>query len=418
MRFELAPDPDQVVLMARHAGLSRVVENFCLEIVCKKPAQRRAEETYGLSGDQLTEVPWTAPALERAWRETHPTRFPWFSEDRLSSRVPKEACRARAAGFANWLASRNGNRQGARVRFPKWRKRKHGNRFRYDADRAKPVDPHAVWLPGIGPVATRENMSWLTDRLAADTARILGSSVRERAGRWWISFQLEVDRDEINARRRVPEGAPKAGIDLGLNRFAVIVDEDGSIEELRAPKPLTQAQRALKRANRRLARCQPQSNNWRKARTRVAALHLRIAHRRIDFLHKTTTRLARTKSVLAVETLNVKGMSANRRLARGLADAGFYEFMRQLEYKAGWYGSRVWKADRWFPSTRTCGDCGLINSELTLADREWVCPRCAVTHDRDHNAARNLLVAFLTENENIDLAGKFPGEVKRLAETA
>jgi putative transposase len=399
IRFELAPDAGQAALMGRHAGLSRVVENFCLETVRKKWAQRKAEESYGITGDDLTAVPWSAPALEREWRAAHPELFPWFTENRLSSRVPKEACRVRAAGLSNYLKSKKGERRGPRMGFPSWRKRKHGSRFRYDADRAKPLDSRTVRLPAIGDVQTREDMSWLTGRMATAQARILGATIREQAGRWWISFQIEIDRDEINKRHRVDAHAPQCGIDLGLTTFAVIRNSDGTREEIHAPKPLKAAQRALKRANRKLARSKDDSKNRAKARTHVARLHLRVADRRRDFLHKTTTRLARTKSAIAVETLHIKGMVKNRRLARAISDAGFGEFIRQLDYKADWYGSRIWKADRWFPSSKTCGNpaCGRINRALALTDRVWTCPACGTVHDRDDNAAGNLLTAMLAD---------------------
>ncbi|MEV0053391.1 RNA-guided endonuclease TnpB family protein [Saccharopolyspora shandongensis] len=397
VRYELAPAPEQTILMGSHAGLSRLVENFCLETVQKKWAQRKAEETYGVTGDDLTKVPWSAPALEREWRAAHAERFPWFAEGKMSSRVRKEACRVRAAGFSNYLKSNKGERKGACVGFPTWRKRKHGSRFRYDADRAKPLDARTVRLPAIGKVSAREDMSWLTSRMATGQARILGATVREQAGRWWISFQIEVDREEINKRHQVADDALTCGIDLGLKTFAVIRNSDGSREAVHAPKPLEAAQRALKRANRKLARCAEDSKNRAKAKQRVGRLHLRVADRRRDFLHKTTTRLTRTKSAIAVETLNVAGMVTNRRLARAVSDAGFAEFARQLDYKADWYGCRIWKADRWFPSSKMCGDCGRVNQGLVLADRTWVCPDCGVLHDRDDNAAGNLLAAMLAD---------------------
>ncbi|WP_229691358.1 helix-turn-helix domain-containing protein, partial [Sphaerisporangium melleum] len=213
-RVELAPTLEQRARLGRHAGLSRVVENFCLEKVKAAFEQREAEKTYGIAGKDLTPVPWSAPALERMWRLEHRGRYPWFSEDGLSSRVPKEACRVRAAGFKNFFDSRSGKRKGRKVGFPDWRKRKHGSRFRYDADRARPVTTRAVRLPGVGTVRVLEDMSWLTGRIADGRARVIGSTVREQAGRWWLSFQLQIDRSEVNERRAVSGGAPWCGIDV------------------------------------------------------------------------------------------------------------------------------------------------------------------------------------------------------------
>jgi len=392
-RVELAPTVAQRQPMGQHAGLSRVVENFCLELVKARLDQRRAEESYGVPKADLTAVPWSAPSLEAAWRAAHPDRYPWFGEAGLSSRVPKEACRVRAAGLKNWADSRRGARKGRRVGFPSWRKRKHGSRFRYDADRAKPVATTVVTLPGVGQVRARESMTWLTDRIADGRARIIGATVSEQAGRWWVSFQLDIDRTDINTARTVDQGAPTCGIDLGLKTFVVIADDTGGVEEVQAPRALKSALRQLRRANKALSRTERGSANRAKARHAVAAVHLRVANQRGDFLHKLTTRLARSKRAIAVESLNVTGMVRNRRLARAISDAGFGEFVRQLEYKAGWYGSKVWAADRWFPSSKTCSACGAINQGLTLSDRTWVC-LCGVEHDRDHNAARNLLTAM------------------------
>lgn len=392
-RVELAPTLEQRALMGAHAGLSRVVENFCLELVKAALEQREAEKTYSVPEKGLTPVPWSAPALERAWRAAHPRRFPWFGEDGLSSRVPKEACRVRAVGFKNFFDSRSGKWKGKKVGFPGWRKRKHGSRFRYDADRARPMDDRVVTLPGVGKVRTLEDMSWLTDRIDDGRARVIGSTVKESAGRWWVSFQIEIDRSGINQRRAVSGDAPACGIDVGIKTFAVVVDDDGTVTEIHAPKPLKTALRKLRKANKAVSRKQRGSANRAKAVKQLGKVHLEVAHRRADFLHKTTTRLARTKRAIAVETLNVKGMMSNRRLSRAIGDLGFGEFFRQLEYKSQWYGSSVWAADRWFPSSRLCGDCGTINAGLTLADRVWTCG-CGLEHDRDVNAARNLLAAM------------------------
>jgi putative transposase len=392
-RVELRPTLEQRSRLGQHAGLSRVVENFCLERVTAALDQRAAEKTYGVPDADLTTVPWSAPALERAWRAAHPARFPWFLEAGLSSRVPKEACRVRAAGLKNWADSRKGARKGRKLGFPTWRKRRHGSRFRYDAATARPAGARVVVLPKIGTVHTLEDMSWLTERIADGRARVIGATVKERAGRWWVSFQLELDRSDINELRAVKPDAPTCGIDLGLKTFAVIADDTGAVEEVQAPRALKAAQRRLRRANKALGRCQHGSKNRAKAREAVAAIHLKVAHRRGDFLHQLTTRLARTKRAVAVESLNVAGMVRNRRLARAISDAGFGEFIRQLTYKADWYSSKVWAADRWFPSSKTCSGCGAVNQGLTLSDRVWTC-LCGLEHDRDVNAARNLLAAM------------------------
>lgn len=136
-RVEVSPTVEQRVAMGRHAGLSRVVENFCLDKIRAAFAQRAAEQTYGVPEAQLTRAPWTAVDMERLWRAEHRTVAPWFAGSGLSSRVPKEACRLRASGLKNWWQSKTGKRKGPKVKFPKLRKRKHGSRFRYDADRAR-----------------------------------------------------------------------------------------------------------------------------------------------------------------------------------------------------------------------------------------------------------------------------------------
>lgn len=392
-RIELAPSAEQREAMGRHAGLSRFVENFCLDKIRAAFAQRAAEASYGIPDDQRTRAPWTAIDLERLWRAEHRVVAPWFSASDLSSRVPKEACRLRAAGLANWQRSKNGSRKGSKVRFPRLRKRKHGSRFRYDAREAHPADAVTVHLPKIGKVRTRESMDWLIDRITAGTARVLGTTVREHAQRWWVTFQIEVDRDDLNARRAAAADAPTCGVDLGLKTFATIVDDTGDVEEVQAPRALRASLRRLRRANKALHRRQEGSKNRAKARAAVGAIHLRIADQRGDFLHQLTTRLARTKRAIAVESLNVAGMKRNRRLARAVSDAGFAEFLRLLSYKANWYGSKVWTADMWFPSSKTCSACGAVNAGLTLDDRIWLCA-CGAQHDRDRNAARNLLAAM------------------------
>ncbi|WP_425953731.1 IS607 family element RNA-guided endonuclease TnpB [Xylanimonas sp. McL0601] len=390
-RVELAPMPAQADRLAQHAGLHRVVFNHCLAHVQAVMGQRAAERTYGIADDQLTPaVGWSAPALEKYWRQTHAQVYPWFTAEGLSSRVPKEACRALAAALSNWAKSKAGTRKGRRVGFPRFRRRKDGATCRFDAHTAHPVTARTVHVPTVGKVATREDVGWLTDRIADGRARVVGSRFERRAGRWWVSFQVDVDRTEINARHTAPQDGPVVGIDLGIKTFATIVADDGTVVEIGNPRHLQHKLRRLRRANKALARKTKGSANRAKAARQVGKVHLDVANARADFLHKLTTSLTRTKPTIVIEDLAVAGMVRNRRLARHINDAGWAELRRQLEYKAAWYGSTVIVADRWYPSTKTCSSCGDINPELTLADRAWACP-CGAVHDRDRTAALNLL---------------------------
>jgi putative transposase len=175
------------------------------------------------------------------------------------------------------------------------------------------------------------------------------------------------------------------GIDLGVSTAATVSSE----EKLPGPKPLQAHLERLQRLSRWHSRKKKGSNKRRKSAMRLARLHARISNVRQDWLHQTTTRLVREFSVMGIEDLNVRGLMATEKLARNIADIGFHEFRRQLEYKARLYGTDLVTASRWFPSSKICSSCGRISEELPLSIREWAC-ECGTFHDRDINAARNL----------------------------
>ena len=163
-------------------------------------------------------------------------------------------------------------------------------------------------------------------------------------------------------------------------------------EQIAAPGYLRRSEKRLSKLQRRHSRRRKGSGGREKARRAVARQHEQIANQRRDFIHKLSRRLVDENQVIWIEDLNVKGMLANRHLAKSISDAGWSEFTRQLEYKGEWYGCRVSKADRFFPSSKRCHVCGHINQALRLANREWVCAECQTHHDRDQNAAANLLL--------------------------
>jgi putative transposase len=263
-----------------------------------------------------------------------------------------------------------------RGKFPKFKSKKNGiGGFRLTG--TIKVYNDAVQLPRLGRLRLKER-----GYLPAN-AKILSASVSERAGRWFVSIQVEED---LPAYQGVKDEHDVVGVDLGIKTLATV--SDGTKYE--NPKPLKTKLRKLKKLQQSVSRKVKGSNNRKKATKKVARLHLRISNVRKDTLHKMTTTLAKTKRVVGIEDLNVSGMMKNRCLARSIADLGLFELRRQLSYKGDWYSCKIVPVDRFFPSSKTCNVCGEIKDDLTLADREWDCVGCGTHHDRDHNAAVNL----------------------------
>jgi putative transposase len=217
-----------------------------------------------------------------------------------------------------------------------------------------------------------------------DPAMVIVS--REPDGRWYVTFTAE-------AAAPVPlkQTGHAIGVDLGVTDFAATSDGD----KIANPRHLERKARRLARYQRRLARCQQGSANRAKAAAKVARAHRKVRHARRDFLHRASTSLVRSADTIVIEDLNVCGMVHNRSLARAISDCGWGEFRRQLEYKCERYGRRLVVIDRWYPSSKTCSACGHRLADLSLSTRHWRCPSCGTRHDRDINAAQNILAAGL-----------------------
>lgn len=209
----------------------------------------------------------------------------------------------------------------------------------------------------------------------ADPSQVTVS--RDAAGRWFVSLLVE--------ETITPYASTDAavGVDLGITTLAAL----STGEKVTNPKHEKADRAKLAKAQRNLARKKKGSNNRAKARLKVARIHARIADRRRDHLHKFTTRLVRENQVIAIEDLSVRNMVKNRSLARAISDASWSELRRMLEYKADWHGRELVAIDRWYPSSKTCSDCGHLLRSLPLNVREWVCAECGAVHDRDVNAA-------------------------------
>jgi putative transposase len=223
-----------------------------------------------------------------------------------------------------------------------------------------------------------------TDLTGLDPAMVIVS--REPDGRWYVTFTTHAPGPEaLSAAGRA------VGVDLGVKDFAVT----SGGERIANPRHLERKARRLARYQRRLARCQRVSANRAKAAAKVARAHRKVRDARRDFLHRASTRLVRSADTIVIEDLNVSGMVRNRHLARAISDCGWGEFRRQLAYKCERTGRELVVIDRWYPSSKTCSACGHRLTELSLSIRHWTCPSCRSRHDRDINAAKNILAAGL-----------------------
>jgi putative transposase len=362
-RYEVDPSPGHRLLLARHAGTARFAWNWGLA-----ERIRRYREREG--GARFTD----AFAQHRELNARKTDEFPWMYE--VSKCAPQEALRDLDRAFRNFVRARQTGRY---CGFPRFKRKGVHDAFRLTG--AIHVRERTIHLPRLGTIRTKESTRKFR-------GRILSATVRREADRWYVSLMVEIDRPDPT-----PVVGPAVGVDLGLNSFAVI--SDGTRDQaVKAPRPLAHHLTLLARRSKAHSRRMRGSRNRLPSARRLARLHRRIRNVRTDFLHKLSTTLAKSKSAIVLEDLNVRGLMRNDHLARHIADAGWRTFRRMLEYKSRWYGSQVVIAPRFLASSKTCSHCGLMLDALALSARSWVCPACAVEHDRDRNAARNLLACY------------------------
>lgn len=393
VKVQLDPTPRQVRLLASHAGAARFAYNAGL-----------AHVKAALDAGEKPE--WSLFSLQHWWVVNRDTLAVdsdgaiWWHEN--SSMSYRSGLKALADALSNWSKSRKGKRKGPRVGFPKFKsKDRETPRFSYSISGLRTGalikgDPKALWLPRIGRVHCLENV---TARVGG--ARVVRMTISRRGGRWYAS--LTVERDEPTVKQAPKGGA--VGIDLGIKDLATL--SDGTV--IPNPRALDARLKALRKAQQALSRKTMGSVRRGKAKERVARLHARIADARMDAINKATTMIAQTYSTVCIEDLNVAGMVKNHRLARRLRDASLGEFRRQLEYKTMRTGAVLRVVDRWYPSSKTCSNCGTVKAKLSLSERVYRCDVCGLSMDRDLNAAINLMVAG-SAPETLNACG---GDVRR-----
>lgn len=356
-KYRFYPTPEQAAELSRTFGCIRLVWNKALNERQRRYSDEQQSTNYAQASASLT-----------AWKRTPELAF----LNDVSAVPLQQTLRHQQKAFSNFFAKRAG--------FPKFKSRK---KSRASAEYTR---SSFRWRDGqltLAKMSEPLDIRW-SRTLPGEPTTVTIS--RDPAGRWFVSI-LTVDT--VTA---LPQVDAAVGVDVGLTTIAAL----STGEKIVNPRHERADRRKLAKTHRALSRKQKGSNNQDKARLKLARIHGRIADRRADHLHKLSTRLIRENQAIAIEDLAVRTMVKNRRLARAISDAGWRQLRTMLEYKARWYGRDLMVVDRWYPSTRACSDCGAVGDRLPLDVRVWTC-QCGSFHDRDVNAARNLLAAGLAE---------------------
>ena len=351
-KFNFTPTSEQKSMLEQYFGCARFAWNHALDM---------RNKAYKRRGESLNSIP-----ISRHLTQLKKTsRYQWLKD--TPATIYGQKLRDLDTAFINFF------KHGAK--YPRFKKKLHSQSIRFHLDQRRIQNLYEsgkkLKLTGLGEL----NINW--SRMPPGTPKMATVS-KTSTGKYFVSFSV----DELI----LPflKTGKSVGIDIGIKD--VVVTSDGYFSG--APKYTKQYEKRLRKANKDLSRKTKGSNRWHKQRIELARVHEKIKSSRMDFLHKLTTNLVRKYDSIAIEDLNVSGMVKNRKLSKAVSDVGMFELKRQLEYKAQWYGKRVVKIDRWFPSTRMCSGCGQIH-EMKLSDRTMNCD-CGLTLDRDLNAAINI----------------------------
>ena len=371
-RFALDPNDRQRGRLASHAGGARYAYNLGLEWLKKSLGDNPEAANTTLEGAFEMHRRWNR------WKKDPANRVRWWSDN--SKCVYQEAFIDLERAAKAFFASRNGTRRGPRLGFPRF-KRKGKSRDHFRLTGLIRLGPTSVQLPKLGMLRLSESPVKLLRRMDDGTARITSASVTREAQRWFVSFRVECKRPVA-----MPRATDVVGLDVGIN--ALVTLSNGMV--FAPPAALRSTLGRLRRLSKAHSRKKKQSVNRRRSAQRLALCHARIAHLRRDYLHKLTTRLAKSHGQIVIEDLNVRAMVRNHRLARSIADASWGELASMLEYKCRWYGAKLIRADQFFASSKTCSSCGYRKETLALAERTFACEGCGSVLHRDLNAAINL----------------------------
>ncbi|QYG01301.1 MULTISPECIES: RNA-guided endonuclease TnpB family protein [Massilia] len=353
-RIRLDPNNVQATYLARAAGTARFSYNWALTEWQRQYEACKTDPDLPKPNER---------ALRRQLNAIKRVQYPWMLA--VTKNAPQMAIMELDRAFTNFFKGR--------ARYPTCRRKGRDDRFTLTNDQFR-IKEKRIWIPRLGWVRMWESLRF--------AGRCVSASISRVADHWYASITVDTSEPLLPSA----ENQGVVGVDLGVTTLATLSNGETFV----GPKALAMLLDRVRRLSRDLSRKVKGSRNRGKAKKKLAKLYARIASLRRDSLHKLSTNITHRFHTIGIEDLHVKGMLANRCLSRAIADMGFGELRRQLEYKAAQRGGQVVVVDRWYPSSKTCSCCGYLLAVLDLGTRRWVCPGCGTNHDRDVNAAINL----------------------------
>lgn len=353
-KYRIYPNKEQQVFLAKHFGACRYIYNWGLDNKIKHYETTKKSINWIALNNQL-------PDLKK--------ELPWLSE--IGSQSLQMEMRNLDTAYKNFFRAKKG--------FPKFKKKSNQQSFQIPDNGGKnySIEGNKLYIPKL-----KSGIKIKQHRSFDGVMKMLTIS-KNPSGQYFATILVETT-DDIIQPQPINESTT-VGIDLGLKEFLITSNGD----KIDNPKFYKNTQKKLAKEQKKLSRKEKGSNNRNKQRVKVAKVHQKIVNQRSDFQHKISSKLVSENQTICLEDLNVSGMMKNRKLSKAIADVSWSSFTNMLNYKAHWYGVNLITIGRFEPSSKMCNECGALNQELTLKDREWTCD-CGATHDRDINASINI----------------------------